>query len=87
MSCLSPVLANDNLSGLTVATFLAAASFGARSSLLVPIPVHSRNDRGYHVARAKPRERWTHPPWFGVDVHWRRGWIPLQEESPGKCRD
>ena len=52
-----PSLANDNLSGLSVATFLARFSLGTRSSLLVPFPVHPRHYWSDHVAGAQPRKR------------------------------
>ena len=50
-----PSLANDNLSGLTVATCLAQFLVRTRSSLLVSVSVYSRDDRSHHVAGAKQR--------------------------------
>ena len=48
-----PSLANDNLSGLTVATFLASLLSHERPPLFISISIHSRYDRSDHLAGTK----------------------------------
>ena len=82
-----PSLANDNLSGLSVATALGGIIVRPRASLFVPVPVYPGNDRSDHLAGAKPRKCWSRSPRAGVDRNRRRRRIPLQKEPPGQCGD
>ena len=82
-----PSLANDNLSGLTVATFLAQFLSGrdlrySYRFLFIPGTIGAIT----WLARNQEDCR-THPPRTGADMHRRCGRLPLQEEPPGKCRD
>ena len=49
-----PSLANDNLSGIAVATFLAPDAGGAAAAALVPVPVRPRDDRRDRLAAREP---------------------------------
>ena len=50
-----PSLANDNLSGIAVATMLARALLRARPAPHVSLPVRSRHDRAARLAVPEPR--------------------------------
>ena len=50
-----PSLANDNLSGLTVATFLAQFLSGRDLRYSYQVPLYSGNDRGHYLARPQSR--------------------------------
>ena len=52
-----PSLANDNLSGLDRGDVPGAASVRTRSSVFLPLPVYSRNDRSDHLACAETERR------------------------------
>ena len=51
--CCHPSIANDNLSGIALATRSRRASAGHVAPLLVPLPVHPRDDRVDHMAGAQ----------------------------------
>ena len=51
-----PSLANDNLSGIAVATFLAPTLDAAAAAALLPLPVRARHDRRDHLAAREPGE-------------------------------
>ena len=53
--CCHPSLANDNLSGIALATRLAEHLRGSLAPVLVPFPVHPRHDRVDHLARRSTR--------------------------------
>ena len=55
-----------------------------RAALLVSVPVYSRHDRSHHLAGAEPRDRCTHPPWVGVDVH-RAGGFHYKKSRQGNA--
>jgi hypothetical protein len=78
-----PSLANDNLSGISVATFLAQFL----ASLFLSVPVCSGHDWSDHMAVAKSGGCGTDPPRFGVDVPWRCWPVSLQKEPPRKHRN
>ena len=82
-----PSLANDNLSGLAVATFLARMLSGQNLRYSYPVHLYSRDDRRYRLASPKPAKSEENPARIGVTCVRRRGRLSLQEEPPRKCRN
>ena len=60
-----PSLANDNLSGIAVATALAMQAVATAAAAGLPVSVHSSNNRRDHVAR---EQRGTSRPEFGTGL-------------------
>ena len=56
-----PSLANDNLSGIAVATFAGAGARGAAEAPVVPVPVRARDDRRDRLAARQPGARLAYP--------------------------
>ena len=55
-----PSLANDNLSGIAVATSLGEASPGAAPPAQLPLPLRARHDRPTRLAPSEPRRARSH---------------------------
>ena len=72
-----PSLANDNLSGVLVATWFAGFLRPEEASLFVPFFVFAGDDWRDHLAGAAPRASHADPAWVGADVHRGRRRISL----------
>ena len=62
-----PSLANDNLSGVTIATSRPTISRKG-PSLFLSLPVDTRNHRGHYLAGQESRDGWTYTPRPGLDL-------------------
>ena len=80
-----PSLANDNLSGIAVATMLAKQLLERALTPHLPLPVRSRHDRAARLAPPEPRRSRPHPARPHLLVH-RRRWRPHLQAQPAGGR-
>ncbi len=81
-----PSLANDNLSGMVVATMLAKRLMRPAASVLVPLPVRPWNDRAARLAASEPRPARSDRARPDALVYRRWREPDLQAQPPRRCR-
>ena len=81
-----PSLANDNLSGIAVATMLAKQLAQRRAAALLSVPVRAGDDRTAVVAAPEPRHARSRQARPGGLVHRRRGRPHVQAQPAGEGR-
>ena len=81
-----PSLANDNLSGIAVATMLAKAALAATAAAHLPLPVRARHDRPAGMAAPEPATARPHQARPDRLVHRRRRRPHLQAQPARRRR-
>ena len=81
-----PSLANDNLSGIAVATMLARELSHRPATALVSLPVRAGHDRATGVAPPEPRHAASRQARPDCLVHRRCGWPDVQAQQAGRQR-
>ncbi len=80
-----PSLADDNLSGIAIATALAMRQAAPAAAAGIPLPLSSGHDRGHHMAGPQPVAARHHQAWSRSDLPRRCQRLSLQAE-PQRAR-